>query len=80
MKAVPRAMSYDTCARVNALINHAMVTVQCRYPGATNICRVKSIQPSDTVGFLKVKCHDVILGEAEIEVGVDTAFALILER
>ena len=80
MKTIPRALTFDTCARINALIKHANVTVLARVPGTMRSARVTAIQPSENKGYLLVQCHDIVGGMIEVEQGIDVPFSLIVEH
>lgn len=79
--ARPRPVSYDMCARLNALINPAWSSVRIYIKTTDTVypAVVYSIVPSSRPGFVIVKCNTVLHGDMLLEVGAGHSFDLRLQ-
>lgn len=85
MRPIPYPVSYDTCARINALLRFAHISLWCYYPGTKRLCRV--LIKHDSTGGIKpgpdgrvlILVDDLIEGEKEIEQGKDVFLWLKME-
>lgn len=76
-----RPVSYDMCARLNALINPAWSSIRIYIKTKDTIypALVLSIVPSNQAGFVIVKCNTVLHGDMLLEVGAGHSFDLRLQ-
>lgn len=77
-----KAVSYDMCARINALINPkwSSITIWVETHDTHGAARVVSMVPSNTAGYLYVLCDTTSLGRVTLEVSAQYSFDLRIQN